>query len=168
MIFFLLASIALCFGLLGFLLHAFYFSKAKLAESLVKELESLRGTLALKQGVMEAKEKEARDAGEEVVRSRAIIQSLSQQLREENGRVDALQRAAQRQDEEISRLHRAAAELRSALIEAHARQSAYEHSETRLYSGEDEHGQSAEDQGVPLWKDNLNNLLNMLEKMEKE
>ncbi len=130
MIFLLLAAIGLIYGVLGFLLHAFYVSKAGLARRLETKLEASRKEI-------EHKEREAEEAREQITAADSRIRTLNQQLQDRGKDLEALRRTIQRQQQEIEILRQTAVK------------------------GNDH-------QQTPLWKDNLNNLLNMLERIETD
>jgi len=160
MIFVWLALLAMVFMLLGFLLHAFYFGKRKsLEKSLNGEIQDMNRKLALR-------EKINADAQEDLAHARMLVKSLERQLEQRNEQMNALQNTARRQEEEIRRLQETASEIRKSLAqteESRTAASAAEYSESvpQPAAGEQE-------RQIPLWKDNLNNILAMLEKLEKE
>jgi len=109
MIYALLIALALVFALLGFLVHAFYFRPSESSE-IADERAALRKAL-------DEKQKEVREAMEEIVRKNGLLRSLEQMLSQRNGEIESLQRMALRQEEEINLLRHDAAALRNAVAE---------------------------------------------------
>ncbi len=164
MIFFWLGLIALTFGLLGFLLHAFYFNRQKPVEALRKEIDSLNKALALR-------EVETQGAKEEISKTRTLVHSLDRQLEQSNEAMHTLQQVTKRQEEEIRLLQKRGVEIPVTAVRAEERQSAVE-AKTETAGPDiirtDQRIPAEEAARVPLWKENLNNVLGMLEQMEKE
>ncbi len=171
MIFFWLALIAVTFGLLGFILHAFYFSRQRRLQALSKAQESLQRILAFR-------EKETQDAKEEISKTRMLVHSLEQQLGQSHDAMQALQQAVKRQEEEIRLLQKKNTEAALAVARAEELQrpiavkkdEATEAPPAPSYlADESENNQIAGAKDVtPLWKENLNSILGMLDKIEKE
>ena len=171
MIFFWLALIAVTFGLLGFLLHAFYFSRQQRLQALSKDIESLKRILTFR-------EKETQDAKEEISKTRLLVHSLEQQLGQSHDAMQALQQATRRQEEEIRLLQKKNAEaaLAAAQVEelqrsiAAKKEAVTEAPPAPSYIADvSENGQiDGGKDATPLWKENLNNILGMLDKIEKE
>jgi len=162
MIFFWLALVALIFGLLGFLLHAFYFGKQDLIGRLSTEIEGLKTSLAFR-------ERGNVDSQQEVAQTKGLVQSLEKQLAQRNEQMRALQAMAQRQEDEIRQLQQAASEIRMSIAQAKERLNAtpepvVEKPEPAPVPEPVEPKQ----QKIPLWKDNLNNILDTLNKIERE
>lgn len=146
MIFFLLALVALVFALMGFLTHAFYFNRKGRVGNLKKEIENLNRLLALR-------DQAKADAELQKTVAKNRVQSLESHLQQRNELLTSLQATVQRQANEIRRLAAQAMEGKDAVQGA-------DKSEPAAVSGNGEK--------LPLWKDNLNNILEMLEKIEKE
>lgn len=181
MIYLILGGIALSFGLLGFLLNAFYFSKAGVVDNLAKELEQLRK-------ILKDKEKRTREAQEEVARSRVQIHLLEQQLDQRNKECNALHFMTLRRDEEIRRLKKIAEEMWLPSIQTEDGSNAGEQPNPAFSQNELEANPSraylkllqspasaardaageGENQHIPLWKKNLNDILSILDTIEKE
>ncbi len=171
MIFFWLALIAVIFGMLGFLLHAFYFGRKERLQTLSKENEGLKRILAFR-------EKETQDAREEISKARMLIHSLEQQLGQSNDAMQALRQVAERQEEEIRLLQKKNAAAALAVAGAEDRHSSIAAKKEVIVEvpptpsaivGESINDQADEGRGMtPLWKENLNNILGMLDKIEKE
>ncbi len=162
MIFLWLALVGLIFGLLGFLLHAFYFGKQDLIKRLSTEIEGLKTNLAFR-------ERGSVDARQEVAETKALVQSLEKQLAQRNEQMRALQAMAQRREDEIRQLQQAASEIRTSIVQAEERLNAppepvVEKPEPAPVPEPAEPKQ----QKVPLWKDNLNSILDTLNKIERE
>jgi septal ring factor EnvC (AmiA/AmiB activator) len=181
-IFFWLALIALNFGLLGFLLHAMYFSKQEFTITLGKEIEDLRKKLA-------SREEQLGEVREQISDTRILIHSLKRELKQSNGEMSALQRIARRQEEKIRLLQEKGETIRAAVAPPRQRQddfgttrstaarpsgSEIEASAAILAVSQDHEGNERiaieEGRGVkiPLWKENLDNILDMLDNLEKE
>ncbi len=181
MIFFWLALIALSFGLFGFLLHDFYFSRQQLIRSMRKELDDLNQALA-------SSNKETSAAQKQISKATMLIRSLEQQMEQSNKEISTLKQATRRQEETIRLLQRIGAEIRSTAFQTETRRSDIETvrsasrphdslvdgisaiSEANRDSQGRENAKSEEGKGlkIPLWKENLNNILSMLDEIEKE
>ncbi len=159
MTFFLLALVALIFGLLGFLVHAFYFSKRALVESFREEIQYLERTL-------EIRREENADAQEEMAETRILLQSLKRQLEEKNKQVASLQDRARSQEEKIGLLEREASEIRLSLAGTEERRK--ENPAPKPEESASEPVPQTKERKIPLWKDNLNNILDMLNKIDNE
>ncbi len=162
MIFLWLALVALIFGLLGFLLHAFFFGQKELVARLNTEIEGLKTSLAFR-------ERGNSDAQQEVARTKGLIESLEKQLAQRNEQMGALQSMAQRQENEIRRLQQAASEIRIAIDQAEEQRAP---TPAPLVAEPEPEPASqpkeSKQQKIPLWKDNLNNILDTLNKIERE
>lgn len=154
-IFVWLSLVALIFGLLGFLIHAFYFGRQEpvVDDSLHNLVQSLNRKLA-------AREKMNAEAQEEIAKTREMVESLKKQLEQRDEQMSALQAMARRQQEELSLLQGTAAQVKTtgAGPEAPAPPAAQPAAPAT----------EASEQKVPLWKDNLNNILSMLDKLQRE
>ncbi len=88
----------------------------------------------------------------------------------------SLQDMAQRQEEEIRVLQKATAEIRmtiaptgnSSKLEARDSEMKHEDSVPRPVEAQAAQTESPAKEKIPLWKDNLNNILSMLDKIENE
>ena len=158
MIFFWLALLALTFGLLGFLLHASYFGRRKsVEENLNDKIGDMKKALALRE-IINA------DAQDDLAHSRMMVKSLERQLEQRNEQLSALQSMTRRQEEEIRLLQQATSEIRLSI--ARTEESSAVAPEPGVLGPQP--AQDAREQKMPLWKDNLNNILTMLDKLEKE
>lgn len=181
MVYLFLVLSAVIFALLGFLLHVFYFSGPRDAVQL-KEIEALKKML-------DEKHKEAQEAQEETVKTSTMVHSLEEQIRRRNERMESLQRMVARQDDEIRQLQKEAVALQAALGRAEkplaaATAFAYDVNEpvagissvglepAKEIASEPSRGEKEaagrKEGAVPPWKDNLNNILNIIDSMEKE
>jgi ribosome-binding ATPase YchF (GTP1/OBG family) len=180
MIYLMLAAIALFFGLLGFLLNAFYFSKAEMVENLTAEIDRLRRMLR-------ESERKNRNLQEQFGQVQAQINLLESQLRQRNEEFGVLYFMALRRDEEMGRMQRNAAEKSSPVIcevnspeDDKAKEPAFLADEIkarpapphlRLVPVSDSRAaESAVTSGVPdtpLWKRKLDNVLSILDAIEK-
>ncbi len=178
MIFFWLALIALSFGLFGFLLHDFYFGRQQLIRSMRKELDDLNQALV-------SSNKETSAAQKGISKATMLIRSLELQMEQSNKEISTLKQATRRQEETIRLLQRTGAETafqtdtRRCDIET-VRSASQPHaskvdgisaiSEANRDSQGRENAKSEEGKGlkIPLWKENLNNILSMLDEIEKE
>jgi FtsZ-interacting cell division protein ZipA len=107
MTYFFLILLAIIFAMLGFLLHAFYFSDAR-DSKLAGEVVALRKEL-------EEKQQEAREVQEEVATATRRVHALEQEVSQRNREMESLQRMADQQDEEIDLLRREATAIRTAI-----------------------------------------------------
>jgi chromosome segregation ATPase len=156
MVFFWLALVALVFGVVGFLAHAFYFDKNGRVGILEKEVESLTRMLA-------RRDQAKSDAEQQASAARGRVQSLVRQLAERSEQISELQTKVQSQESEIQHLQQRASELRMPIVQTEEpRNPAPETEDCRQVLGAEINGH------IPLWKDNLNHLLGMLDKIEKE
>jgi chromosome segregation ATPase len=156
MVFFWLALVALVFGLVGFLAHAFYFDKNVRVGTLEKEIESLTRMLA-------RRDQAETDAEQPAVAARNHVQSLVRQLAERSEQISALQTKVQSQESEIRQFQQRASELRMPIAQIEERHNpAQETDECHQVPVAEING------NIPLWKDNLNHILGMLDKIEKE
>ena len=94
MIFPLLALVASCFGLLGFLLHSFCFSKHGLVESLKQEIQHL-------ERMLEVRKEENANTRQEVEKTGIPVQLLERQLEEKSKLVNSFGDTARRQEDQI-------------------------------------------------------------------
>jgi septal ring factor EnvC (AmiA/AmiB activator) len=156
MIFFWLALVALVFGMLGFFANALYFGKKDRVQNLEKEIESMTRVLARRDHAKtEAEQQEA------AAKSRA--KSLELQLVQGNEEVGALQARIRQQEIQILQLQDALSECRIALDQT------VEPKNAEPETGQSEAGAVAGgNEKTPLWKDNLNNILEMLDKIKKD
>jgi septal ring factor EnvC (AmiA/AmiB activator) len=176
-----LVLLALIFALLGFLLHAFYFS-GPVDVVLLKEVKSLEKALAEKQ-------KEFQEGQEEIVKSDTLVRSLEEQIRTRNAEMEVLQRMIARQDEGIRQLQKDAVALRASLG-SYAKSPEAEpvpslvmdesvpsdssvvrepvNASPSLRNRVENAAADAKDGDTPAWRENLNNILNILDSMEKE
>ncbi len=156
MIFFSLALVALVFALLGFLTHAFYFDRKDRIGNLEKEIESLTRMLARRdQAKTEAEQQTAAAKGQ--------IQVLEQRLTQGNEKIRALQTTVQQLGNEIRKLQDAASEIPAAIAQPVELKPAVRGMDTPVTTPITSNGEK-----IPLWKDNLNNILETLNKIEKE
>jgi len=159
MIFFWLALLALTFGVLGFLLHAFYFGRRKSVEAnLNDEIQDMKGALALRAKINA-------DIQEDLAHSRNLVKSLERQLEQRNEQMSALQSMARRQEDEIRLLQQATSEIRLSIARTEESGAA---AVQEPGVSEPQPAQEVQDQKIPLWKDNLNNILTMLDNLEKQ
>jgi hypothetical protein len=152
MIYFLLGLVALIFALLGFLVHAFYFGTENLTKSLGKENQLLRQKL---------KDREEENAGarEEIAITRILLQSLERQLEEKREQADSLQNLALQQQDTILLLQNNGS---SAIHFANGAERAESPKENPMPV----YASQAKGQAASLWKDNLDNVLEVLNKIE--
>ena len=186
MIYFYLALLATLFGLLGFLVHKFCFSDGagNEARPRIEKLEQL----------LLEKQTEVRLAQEEIAKKSAAVQSLEQQIRQRNEEMEKLRQTAARQDQEIASIQREAAEIRAAFgtatplkaveapakaernVPAHGLKPAPSTADrTRDAVQEAKAGREPENakprvegSPPPPWRENLNNIIDILDAMEKE
>ena len=158
MIYFWVALMALTFTALGFLIHAFYFSKEELVQRLYHELQTAENRLAFR-------ERGIANAQAAIAKTRMLVQSLERQLATREEQLESLKDSAQYQDEEIRALRKVTGELRR-IHEKDERKEALAEPDfiDSQYSTEPE----LEDQKIPLWKDSLNNILSVLNNVENE
>ena len=95
----ILATIALCFGIMGFFLHAIFFSKKKMIRILSESNGALREDLRRKGS-------EILDMREKMVRSKKHIDLLEHQLRQKNLELNELYQGELRREERIALLER--------------------------------------------------------------
>jgi hypothetical protein len=162
MIFLMLAAVALIFALLGFLLNAFYFGGS---QKISEELEKL-------QKAVHHANQGAWDAREETAVARTLVRSLEAQLEKRSSEMHVLEKISRRQEEGITLLQKAVAEIRAALKERERIRAPEQNAAQPIVSvmgAVDRAPESGSDgtQDIPLWKNNLNNILSMLEKLEK-
>jgi len=184
-----LAVLVLIFASFGFLLHAFYFGDSR-QRRLSKELGALKKEL-------EEKERESRQAEEAEQKSDKIIQSLEKQLQQKAIEMEHLRQLAARQDKAIEMLQKDAEVIRAAVsgsaksvksvqdalsavapvpveheiapqitpaaaplpVQKHQQQPRPETPPVATLPGR---------QDAPAWKENLDNILALLDTMEKE
>ena len=181
MTYFFLVLLALIFAVLGFLLHAFYFS-APGGVAASEEVKKLEKVLAEKQDRLQ-------EAQEETVKSGTLVRSLEEQIRTRNAEMEGLQRMIARQDEGIRQLQKDAVALRASLA-SFARSPEEEpvpslvlnesvvsessavrepvNASAPLRKRIEDAAAGAKDGETPAWRENLNNILNILDSMEKE
>jgi len=156
MIFLWLSLVALIFGVLGFLLHAFYFSKQEFVEdSMTHLIQSMNRKLAVRERINA-------DAQEEITKTRMLVKSLEAQLEQREEQRKALQGMAQPHQEDIRLLQKTADEMRRAAPPIDERRTAVP------ASGVAASIRAKREPIVPLWKDNLNSILNMLDQLQKD
>ncbi|MEJ2244605.1 MAG: hypothetical protein P8Y80_00745 [Acidobacteriota bacterium] len=97
-------TIALCFGFLGYLVHAICFSNSKTVESLMKRNSALRGDLR-------EKGKALRSAREEIDRSDERIRLMEDQLQQRNEELNEIYHEALHRDEKIDLIEKTVREL---------------------------------------------------------
>jgi hypothetical protein len=133
MIYFWLALVALSFGLTGFFLHAFYFSKREQVEKLQNEMQNMEFRLAMRErGLVHAKEENAN--------AKELVQVLEKGLKQKDGEIETMKNLVQRREEELRLLQMPAPAPPAAEAP----------------------------KAIPLWKDHLNHVLNVLDRIEKE
>jgi len=147
-----LAILSLVFALLGFLVHAFYFSKQGPVGELERQLEGLKMALSVR-------EKENADDKNEVLKTTTLAGDLERQLEQRNEQVKGIQAIVKKQEEEIRALQEAASEARASI----ARPEPRVEPEVPIAEPVEE----TKETKIPLWKDNLNNILGVLDKFEK-
>jgi chromosome segregation ATPase len=156
MIFFWLALVALVFGTLGFLAHAFYFDQKERVATLEKEIESMTRVLARRDLAKIEAEQEAAEAN-------GRIGLLELMLTEGSEERSALQARAREYEDEIRKLREAAAENQRSVVP-----TAEQKSVPLEISAPVQAEAAGSDQKVPLWKDHLTHILNLLDKIERE
>jgi TolA-binding protein len=185
-----LALLALTFSCFGFLLHAFYFGGSR-QKHLTKELSEIRKDI-------ENRERELRQAEEATQKADRVIQSLEKQLQQKAIEMEHLKQLATRQDKAIELLQKEAEFIRAAMSgSAKSVKSVQEalsavspvpqppmpihvealpvpsipvqepqqrsHQEiSPVASAVPGHGTA------PAWKENLDNIISILDTMEKE
>ena len=185
MIYFYLVLFAATFGLLGFLFRTFYFPAAIDPKSRQK-IESLQKELTERQT-------ELRDARDRIGRTTTNIRSLEQQIKQRDDEMEKLRKVASRQDGEMAALQKEAATIRAELAagkrapdtqvretpappvraavgavpvpEAKGAQAKVEGDK-----GEQKQAATTTPSGAagPRWRENLDNIVGILDKMEKE
>jgi len=185
MIYFYLVLLAAIFGVLGFLFRAFCFPVDSDLKARQK-IESLQRELKQRQT-------ELRDAREKITKTTTSVRSLEQQIKQRNEDMEKFRKMASKQDEEIAALQKEAATIRAALAAAKkghdtsakaesaapsprtgaapmpaqepkvAPQAAGDKSEQKLLPSTAQSGAAA-----PVWRENLNNVVGILNEMEKE
>jgi len=172
-----LALLALIFSSFGFLLHAFYFGDSR-QRRLTKELHDLQQELEQKDRELLQNE----EASQKAVR---IIHSLEKQQQQKAVEMDHLKQLAARQDKVIEMLQKDAEEIRAAVSgSAKSVKSVQEALSTVAPLSQPpipirEHQQRPRQEmpapapvpdhaDAPAWKENLDNILSILDKMEKE
>jgi len=184
MIYLYLVLLAATFGVLGFLFHAFCFqvngdNEAKhKSEALQKELRE--------------RQSELKEAREKIVKTTANVRGLEQQVKQRDEETEKLRKTASRQDEAITALQKEAATIRAALAaqkkgpdapakvrlpaqapHAAAATPAQDPKVAPKVEG-DKAGQKpppspgTAQSGVPAWKENLENIVDILNAMEKD
>ena len=187
MIYFYLVSLAAIFGLLGFLIHSFCFTTA--------EDTGTRQKIASLQKELKERQTELREAREKITKTGASVRSLEQQIKQRNEEMEKLRKMVSRQDEEIAALQKEAATIRTALAAGKKgpdKPAKPESSAPAVRTGasappapepkatprvdEDKAQQkqppsaAAPQSGAagPVWRENLNNIVGILDAMEKE
>lgn len=180
-----LALLVVIFASLGFLLHAFYFGDAK-QRRLRKELKESEEEL-------ERKDRELRQAEEAAQKSDKIIQSLEKQLQQKASELEHLKQLATRQDKAIEMLQKDAEAIRAAMSGSAKSVKSVQEALSAVAPvpvepeitpavapaplPEPEKLPRSEmppvatlpgRQDAPAWKENLDNILSMLDTMEKE
>jgi TolA-binding protein len=156
MIFFWLALVAMVSGTLGFLAHTFYFGRRERVITLEKEIGSLTRILALHdQARTEAEQRSDAASGR--------IKSLELKLTEESEKRGALQARVLLQEEEIRELKEVASGDPIRAAEIVEQKSAMPEIKQPIPAEISGSGRK-----MPLWKDSLNNILSVLDKIEKE
>ncbi len=184
MIYLFLVILALNFLLLGFFLCRFYFGKSGGKSSIFTEIKKLQKALA-------EKDKEAREAQAEISKTTATVQSLEQQISQRNEELEALQIMANQQDEVIGMLQKVSGEIRLAIAGAASSQNSASNAVSLNTAGDTmgnkDYVQPGKVQSVHVteaskemalrlpqkaghhaWRKNLNNILEILDTMEKE
>ena len=171
-----LALLALVFVSLGFLLHAFYFGDSRYRRS-SKEKDDLKKELQLKA-------EELRQAEEECQKADRTIQSLEKQLQLRASEMDHLKQLASKQDKAIATLQKDAEVIRAA-VSGSAKSiksvqkvlSVVEPVNSAPVEAPPvpavpvqahEQPRTQETTAAPPWKENLDNILSLLDSMEKE
>jgi septal ring factor EnvC (AmiA/AmiB activator) len=185
-----LALLALIFSSFGFLLHAFYFGDTR-HKRLTVELKALQEELECKRRELAQKEEEAQ-------KSERMIQSLEKQLQQRSSEMEHLKQLASRQDKAIELLQKEAEVIRAALsgsaksvktvpnvldsvevapaapplpqqsIEVKPEAPAKIREAPRPRQEIPPAPPPAAHADAPAWKENLENILAMLDTMEKE
>lgn len=153
MVYFWIVLMAIMFTVLGFLIHEYYFSKEELVNRLYDELQTVENRLAFR-------ERENATVQQEIAQSRALIQSLEIELAQRNEQLSSLRTVTRRQEEEIRDIQEEAKELRrisAALKESRRSVAQADSDELRPVSDF-----TPRDVKIPLWKEILNNILNLL------
>jgi hypothetical protein len=159
MIYFLAALMALMFTILGFMIHAFYFSKDEMVHKLYHDLQAAENELA-------SQAKENANSQKEMDKSKALVQSLERQLEQRDGQLKALKNANQRQEEGLRAFREEATGLRrSAAVTAEPKKLT---DASTLEGDPQAPGPEQKAQKVHSWKDILNNILGVLDKIENE
>jgi septal ring factor EnvC (AmiA/AmiB activator) len=156
MIFFWLVLVALVFGVLGFLMHAFYFNRQERVENLEKEIESMTRVLA-------RRDRAKTEAEQQSAAAASRIKVLELKLTEEKEQRSALEARLRQQEDEIRELRLVAS--RDLIKAAEIVEQKNERSEMGQPMQAEVAGSGRK---TPLWKDNLNNILSMLDKFEKK
>lgn len=188
-VYFQLAALAVVFTGFGFLLHAFYFGGNRRSR-LTGELERFREEVNLKESELLQAEEEAAKAGR-------IIQSQEKQLQQKAAEMDRLRQLASRQDKAIELLQKDAEAIRRAITGSPASSKSIEDALSSIAPAFSEQlnapisnppapvhiveksartvadepdtrpEQPAQD-STPSWKENLDNIISILDTMEKE
>jgi len=181
MIYLFLVILALNFLLLGFFLCRFYFGKSGGKSSIFTEIKKLQKALA-------EKDKEAREAQAEISKTIATVQSLEQQISQRNEELEALQIMAKQQDEVIGMLQKVSGEIRLAIAGAASSQNSASNAVSLNTAGDTRGNKNSgkvqsvyvteasketalrppQKAGHHAWRKNLNNILEILDTMEKE
>jgi septal ring factor EnvC (AmiA/AmiB activator) len=156
MILFWLALVALVFGTLGFLAHAFYFDKKDRIGNLEKEIDSMTRVLA-------RRDQAKTEAEHQVSAAKSRLKTMELQLVQGNEEVMALQARIRQQEFEILQLQNALSEV--CITPAQTLDPKNAAPEIGQAEPAEVAGSNAK---IPLWKDNLNNILETLGKIEKD
>jgi hypothetical protein len=174
--------VALVFGLLGFFLHSHFFGKSgETAPS--DEIETLKKAL-------EEKSRELRESRGEIDKAGTLARSLEEQIRQRDEEMGALREMVAHQDEEIRQLQKDALMLRAAVgvsddhleggrpdrtvVQDRTKPTISSEGSEPGKEGGPPHGRGVmgaeanRDALAPGWKENLNNILRILDSMKKE
>lgn len=159
MIFFWLGLVALTFTALGFFTHAFYFGKHEFIKKLSADIQSLQNKLAFR-------ERANSNAQDEIAKTRLLIHSIEQQLEQREAELQLLKNTAQKKDAEIRNLQKQSIE--SERITASKQDISWSAGAASPVEVPPAVEPEPKDTKIPLWKDSLNNILGVLDKIEKE
>jgi chromosome segregation ATPase len=156
MILFWLALVALIFGVLGFFANAFYFNKKDRVQNLEKEIESMTRVLARRDHAKtEAEQQEAA--------AKSRVKSLELRLAQGNEEVGALRARIRQQEIQILQLQDALSGGCIAVDQTvEAKNAAPETDQAAVGAV------ARSNETTPLWKNKLSNILEMLDKIEKD
>jgi hypothetical protein len=153
MIYLMLSAIALSFGLLGFLLHAFYFSKSRIVGNLTRELDQLGR-------ILREKETKVQAAREEIAGYHIEIRLIERLLAERNKELNLLHSKALRLEEELRGLRRISGDTHFSIVPL---DSLRELRPTPSAGVNEEKNQDSH-----LWRKKLNAILHILDAIEQE